>query len=91
MNTLTYQSDALADQFEAAFTEMDGQVYVSQGRCVDILLDIYCAARDDVVRHVVSDGLNEIRFVNLVPASDMRACLLLAAAVSVVEPMLVEA
>ena len=86
MTTLTHRPSALVDQFEAAFTEIDGQVYVSQTRCVDILLDLYTATHDDVVRHVLSDGLNEIRHVNLVRASDMRACLLLAAAVEAPGP-----
>jgi hypothetical protein len=58
---------------------------MSQGRCVDILLDLYCATGDDVLRRVISDGLNEIRWVNLVRCVDMRACLLLVAALSVSE------
>ena len=83
--TLTYQHDTLVDQFEAAFAEIDGQVYMSQGRCVDILLDLYCATGDDVLRRVISDGLNEIRCVNLVRGVDLRACLLLVAALSASE------
>jgi len=86
--TLTHQHDTLADQFDAAFTEIDGQVYMSQGRCVDILLDLYCATGDDVLRRVISDGLNEIRCVNLVRSLDMKACLLLVAALSASEPVL---
>ena len=86
--TLSHQHDTLADQFEAAFNEIDGQVYMSQGRCVDILLDLYCATGEDVLRRVISDGLNEIRCVNLVRSLDMRACLLLAAALSASEPVL---
>lgn len=80
--TLTHQSDVLADQLESAFAEFVAQEYISQGRCVDILLDLYCSTDDDVLRRVISDGLNEIRHVNLVPGFDMRACLLLVAALS---------
>ena len=43
------ESNVLVEQFQTAFTEMDGHVYVSQARCVDMLIDIYSASRDDVV------------------------------------------
>ena len=86
--TLTHHHDTLAEHFEAAFAELDGQVYISQGRCVDILLDLYCATGDDVLRRVISDGLNEIRHVNLVRCFDMRACLLLVTALSSPSPIL---
>jgi hypothetical protein len=53
---LRIESLTLADQFEMAFLEIDVQAYISQGRCVDILLDLYCATEDDVLRRVISDG-----------------------------------
>ena len=91
MATLTHPLDALADHFELAFSEIDGQLFVSQGRCVDLLLDLFCATHDDAVRRVISGGLSEIRHLNIVRGSDLRACLLLAAAFSASEPAPVDA
>jgi hypothetical protein len=51
-------------------------------------IDLHCATGDDVLRRVISDGLNEIRGVNLVRSLDMRACLLLVAALSASERVL---
>ncbi|MEO8693966.1 MAG: hypothetical protein ABI658_10650 [Acidimicrobiales bacterium] len=80
--TLTHRHDPVADQLAAAFTELAAQDYISQGRGVDIFLDLYVATEDDVLRRVISDGLNEIRHVNLVRCFDMRACLLVFTALS---------
>jgi hypothetical protein len=41
-----------------------------------------------VLRRVISDGLNEIRCVNLVRSLDKRAWLLLVAALSASQPVL---
>jgi hypothetical protein len=79
---LTHLQDALAAQLGAAFAELAASDFISQGRCVDILLDLYCATEDDVLRRVISDGLDEIRHVKLVRCFDMRACLLLVTALS---------
>ncbi|MEO5840541.1 MAG: hypothetical protein ABIQ73_25325 [Acidimicrobiales bacterium] len=85
--TLTHRHDALADQLAAAFIEFGAQDYLSQARWVDILLDLFCATEDDVLRRVISDSLNEIRHVNLVRCFDMRACLLLVTALSSPSPV----
>ena len=46
---------------------------LSQGHCVNVLLDLYSATEDFAIRWAISDRLNEIRFLSAVEGDDLRA------------------
>ena len=51
----------------------------------NVVLDLFSATRDDVLRRVIGGFLREIRHVNLVRGNDMRASLLVIEALSTPE------
>jgi hypothetical protein len=73
---------AVADEAEAWIGD---QVVLSQRRCVDVLLDLYCVSEDPVVRLYVTARLREIRLLHGVRAEDMRAALAAIVDVSTVQ------
>ena len=64
-----HKISAIAD---AAMAWIGDQVLLSQGRCVDVLLDLHLATDDLAVRWTIEDRLSEIRFVGAVRADEMR-------------------
>ncbi len=63
---------------------LEGQVLMSQDRCIDGLLDIYNAAPTEVVRQLVIEIMDDIRHLSSVKTEDIKAELEeLAAAASV--------
>jgi hypothetical protein len=58
---------------EAALVWIDDQTLLSQGHCVNVLLDLYCATDDFALRWAIAERLSDIRFLNAVDADDMRA------------------
>ena len=56
-----------------AIEAIGDQVLLSQGRCVDVLLDLYCATDDVGLRWSIADRLREISHVTAVLAEDIRA------------------
>jgi hypothetical protein len=61
------------DIVQAASAWASDQLLLSQGRCVDVLLDLYLATDDVGLRWSIADRLDEIRFLNAVSASEFRA------------------
>jgi hypothetical protein len=65
--------------------DTDGQLLLSQGRCVDHLLDLYNATDNLTLREVISDVIDDIRHLSTVRADEMRSNLVMLAAVATVE------
>jgi hypothetical protein len=63
----------ISEIVDAALASRDHQVLLSQGRCVDVLLDLYGATDDVGLRWSIADRLDEIRFLNAVEAGEFRA------------------
>ena len=56
-----------------AIEAIGDQLLLSQGRCVDVLLDLYCATDDVGLRWSIADRLSEISHLSAVLAVDIRA------------------
>jgi hypothetical protein len=56
-----------------AIEAIGDQVLLSQGRCVDVFLDLYCATDDVGLRWSIADRLTDISHLTAVLAEDMRA------------------
>ena len=78
------QPDFLA-QLDAAINEAHGQFVLSQGRCVDHLLDLYNETGHPAVRSAVSFVLAGIRRLTAVRADEFVDNLRLIAAVAEIE------
>jgi hypothetical protein len=52
---------------------LEGNLLVSQERCVDGLLDLYNAVSNDLVRQLVAGMIDEIRHLSAVRAGALRA------------------
>ena len=89
MNTETIpaadRAGELLAQIDHALAQIGDQQLLSQGRCVDQLLDLFTSTEDPVVRAAIGAVLDEIRLVTAVRARDMRSDLLLLAAIVDVE------
>jgi hypothetical protein len=73
---------AVDNILQAASAWASDQLLLSQGRCVDVLLDLYLATEDVGLRWSIADRLDEIRFLNAVDASEFRADLAAIAAIA---------
>ena len=71
--SITTDHQQIIDIAEVAFVRVGDQALPSQGHCVNVLLDLYCATEDFAIRWAIADRLNEIRFVNAVEGDDIRA------------------
>lgn len=70
-------------RFEQA---LDGQLVVSQSRCVDGLLDLYNLTESDAARRVLAGALDDVRHISMVEsASILRQLRLVSAVLSVEE------
>ena len=56
-----------------AIEAIGDQLLLSQGRCVDLLLDLYCATDDVGLRWSIADRLSEISHLTAVLAVDICA------------------
>ncbi len=72
MPTMTDHQEII-DIAEAALCWIGDQALLSQGHCVNMFLDLYCATEDFSIRWAIAERLDEIRFLNAVDADDMRA------------------
>ena len=61
-----HTTTAVDDIVQAASAWASDQLLLSQGRCVDVLLDLYLATDDVGLRWSIADRLDEIRFLNAV-------------------------
>ncbi len=69
-----------------ALAWIGGQTLLSQGRCVDVLLDLYDAADDDFVQWCITERLSAIRFLNAVDGGEMRGDLAVIGALTLPAP-----
>jgi hypothetical protein len=74
MPTLT-EDHHLTEIIEVAQSWISDQAYLSQSRCVDVLLDLFQATHDPFVLWAIADELSAIRFVRTVRGDAMRAAL----------------
>ena len=72
MSTMT-DHQQIIDNAEAALERVGDQALLSQGHCVNVLLDLYSATEDFAIRWAIADRLNEIRFLSAVEGDDIRA------------------
>jgi hypothetical protein len=58
---------------ETALERMADHLVLDQGRCVDVYLDLYGATEDVGLRWSIAERLDDIRYLSLVDAAQMRA------------------
>jgi hypothetical protein len=78
-------SDHFVALLDAAFREVGDQVMVTQGRCVDHLLDLFNATRNVVLRRLIIKALESVRSLRVVRAEDIHTALCVVAAAANVE------
>lgn len=83
MHTLT-RHDVVAEIAGSALAWIGGQEFLTQSRCVDVLLDLLGEVRDPFTRWAITSRLDEIRYLRIVPGDAMRADL--AAIVDITAP-----
>ncbi len=72
MPTMTDHQHVI-DIAEAALCWIGDQTLLTQGHCVNVFLDLYCATDDFALRWAIAERLSDIRFLNAVEAEDMCA------------------
>ena len=74
-NSTPANSTPAIDPFDRVLSilerSLQDQVLVSQDRCIDGLLDLYNVAANSLVRQLVVDILNDVRFLSAVRAADL--------------------
>ena len=73
MQIMTDDAAQIARIARPAIDAIGDQLVLSQGRCVDVLLDLYCATDDVGLRWSIADRLSEISHLTAVLAVDVRA------------------
>ena len=73
MHTVTNHSTQIERIAQLALDAIGDQVLLSQGHCVDVLLDLYCATDDIGLRWSIADRLTELSHLAAVPAPEIRA------------------
>ena len=73
MLTTTTKNQEVIDLATDVLEWIGDQVLLSQGHCVNVFLDLYTATDDYSLRWAIAERLDDIRFVNVVEADDMRA------------------
>jgi hypothetical protein len=79
MNTTTTTTTTTTDQVleisAAALAWAAGQEFLTQSRCVDVLLDLHQSTDSALLRWTIDEHLSEIRYVHTVAGDAMRAAL----------------
>ena len=75
MNARTHDTRhaTVAAIIDAASAWIDGQQFLSQTRCVDVLLDLYGACGDEFVQWCIAERLSNIRFLSAIDGDEMRS------------------
>ncbi|HEX4981763.1 MAG TPA: hypothetical protein VFV63_08700 [Ilumatobacteraceae bacterium] len=84
-------SDGIADIVDAALDDLDGQLLLSQGRCVNVLLDLFNVTTEPSIQALIGERLDDIRHLRAVEADEFRADLYAVAAIAAAEAALVGA
>jgi hypothetical protein len=82
-------ADGIAGIVDAALADIAGQVLLSQGRCVNVLLDLFTVTTDPSIQALIGERLDDIRFLRAVEADEFRADLYAVAAIAAAEAALV--
>jgi hypothetical protein len=83
--TSTTTRSEFLDRLDAAIADVHGQCLLSQGRCVDHLLDLFNLTSDPVVRAAVTFAIDDIRRLSAVRAEELVDGLRMIAAVAEIE------
>ena len=70
--TITTECEQVLDSLARS---LEGQLLISQDRCVDGLLDVYNAAPSGAVRKLVSSAITDIQHLSAVRTTDMATTL----------------
>ena len=81
-------ADGIARVVDTALAHIAGQVLLSQGRCVDVLLDLFNVTTEVSIQVLIGERLNDIRHLRAVEADEFRADLYAVAAISAAEAAL---
>jgi hypothetical protein len=73
MQTVTNTFTQIERIARPAIEAIGDQLLLSQGRCVDVLLDLYCATDDVGLKWSIADRRRDISHVTSVMAEDLRA------------------
>jgi len=73
MQTTTNHITQIERIARPAIEAIGDQILLSQGRCVDVFLDLYCATDDVGLRWSIADRLTDISHLTAVLAEGMRA------------------
>jgi hypothetical protein len=82
-------ADGIAGIVDAALADIAGQVLLSQGRCVNVLLDLFNVTTEPSIQVLIGERLDDIRHLRAVEADDFRADLYAVAAIAAAEAALV--
>lgn len=81
-------ADGIARVVDAALDKIGGQVLLSQGRCVDVLLDLFNVTNETSIQVLIGERLDDIRHLRAVEADEFRADLYAVAAIASAEAAL---
>jgi hypothetical protein len=71
--TNTSTNEAIRGIADRALAWIGDQILLTQGHCVDVLLDLLLATDDPSVRDTIEGRLSDIRFMSMVEADELRA------------------
>ena len=78
----------IAGIVDAVLAGIAGQVLLSQGRCVDVLLDLFNVTTEPTIQVLIGERLDDIRHLRAVEADEFRADLYAVAAIACAEAAL---
>jgi hypothetical protein len=78
----------IARLVDTALAAIDGQMLLSQGRCVDVLLDLFNVTTEPSIQVLIGERLDDIRHLRAVEADEFRADLYAVAAIAAAEAAL---
>jgi hypothetical protein len=81
-------ADGIAAIVDAALAAVAGQVLLSQGRCVDVLLDLFNVTTEPSIQVLIGERIDDIRHLRAVEADEFRADLYAVAAIAAAEAAL---
>jgi hypothetical protein len=87
--TASINADGIADIVDAALADITGQLLLSQGRCVNVLLDLFNVTTEPSIQVLLGERLDDIRHLRSVEADEFRADLYAVAAIAAAEAALV--
>jgi hypothetical protein len=81
-------ADGIAAIVDAALAAVEGQVLLSQGRCVDVLLDLFNVTTEPSIQVLIGERIDDIRHLRAVEGDEFRADLYAVAAIAAAEAAL---